>query len=435
MRKNVLAAYCMRVALVLAYAGSVLFLAACSGPWSSSLQATPTPQYAGGEPVLAQLQRLYRLAPSLASSMPKPISWSLAGYDGANTAAMEATALRGNIRWFFQTTGPVLSSPVVAGNLVLVNGGDGMLYALNRQRGMLQWRIAVGDALVAGTAAVADGIVYVAAQSHGFMALRLSDGSLLWQVDTRLPVRAAPQVVGSVLLVLAGANDLLCLDKTSGAEYWDFKSEDVLADFWPSQGQPAVSTLDGGLVFVALGASTEFNALHMQTGRKAWERTMDSRMVGAPVYDAADGLVFVATWAGSLYAMAARTGQLKWHLALAHAGLPGMGLGAGPALAGGRLFLATYQGQVKAIDVQHGTVIWSDRIGGVFLSAPIVRLAQQQAADVFVTNQTGTLLALYAKTGFPEWQVYLGELRSSPTLAQDELLVGAVSAHGLFALN
>ncbi len=400
-----------------------------------SVLPTPTPQYAGGEPVLTQLQRLYRPAPSLAPLIPDALSWSLPAHDAANTAAMEAAPLQGKIRWFFQTGGPVLSSAVVAGNLVLVNGGDGMLYALDLHSGVLRWRTAVGDALVAGTVAVADSTVYVATQGHGVMALRLRDGSMLWKVDTRLPVRAAPMVVDSVVLILAGANDLLCLDRTSGAEYWDFKSEDVLADFWPSQGQPAISTLAGGLVFVALGASTEFNALYMQTGRKAWERTMDSRMVGSPVYDASDGLVFAATWAGSLYAMDALSGHLKWRLTLAHAGSPGVGLGAGPAFADGKLFFATYQGQVKAVDARHGTLLWNYQAGGTFLSSPVVRLSQLSAADVFVANQNGNLQALNAKTGVLEWQTYLGELRSSPTLVQDELLVGVVSGRGLFALN
>jgi eukaryotic-like serine/threonine-protein kinase len=418
---------------------ALFLLAGCSVPWSSvpALTPTPTVQYAGGEPVLPRLQKLYHDAPAL---LPGNLtvaqqSWPLAGHDPANTFAAASVALKGVTRWFFQTPGPALTAPVVAGGLTLFNGGDGVLYAVNSQTGALQWRVPVGDTLVAGTPAVADSIVYVAAQGHGLMAINLRNGAILWKVDTQLPVRAAPVVVGSLLLVLAGANDLFCLNRQTGAEYWDFKSEDVFANFWPSQGQPAVTTADGGLVFVALGASTEFNALKATTGRKAWEYTVDSRMVGAPVYDAQLGLVFVATWLGHIYALNAATGLLKWRFDLPDAGALDYGFASGPALANGTLYIGDYQGQIFAINALTGKPRWSMNTGGSTLATPAVRLEGNTAADIYVANQDGNLEALSAATGQPEWHIYLGELRSAPVLSNGMLFVSSGGDHGLFALG
>lgn len=416
----------------------LLVLVGCSVPWNNSttIVPTPMPQFAGGEPVLPQLQKLYRDAPlPPGSDAISNQAWPLAGHDPANTSATVASPLQGAMRWFFQTPGPVLASPVVAAGLVLVNGGDGVFYAVDSRSGVLRWQASVGDTLVAGTAAVADGVVYVAAKGHGLMALNLSTGVPLWIVDTRLPVRAAPLVVGSLLFVPVGANDLLCLNRQSGAVYWEFKSEDVLADFWPTQGQPAITLDDGGLVFVALGASTEFNALHLRTGRKAWEQTMDSRMVGSPVYDAQLSLVFAATWSGHIYAMDINTGAVKWRFSLPGAGSVGVGLAAGPALANGTLFIGDYLGQVIALDAHTGKPLWTYQGSGAIVATPVVSLANNPQAEAYVTSQDGYLTALNAATGTLQWRIYLGELRSEPALAGNELFVGSIGDRGLFALN
>jgi len=369
--------------------------------------------------------------------------WPLAGHDPANTFAAPAAPVHGTIRWFFSTPGPVLASPVVANGLALINGGDGVLYAVDAHTGTLKWSAPVGDTLVAGTPAVAGDVVYVAARGHGLAALDLSTGATLWTVDTRSPVRAAPLVVGSLLFVAAGANDLLCLDRRTGAEYWEFKSEDAFGVFWPTQGQPAVTTDDGGRVFIALGASTEFNALNLRTGRKVWEQTVDTRMVGAPIYDGQLGLVFATTWSGHIYAMDARTGTVRWRFALPHAGAVGVGLGAGPALAAatGRpqgeplLIIGDYQGNVLALDARTGARRWTYRSSSAIVATPIIRLAHGLAVDAYVTSQGGSLIALDVATGALEWQIHLGELRAAPALAADELVVGSVGDHGLFALT
>src|SRR5258708_40222770 len=132
-------------------------LASCSVPWntSSAVVPTPTPQFAVGEPVLPQLQKLYRDAPLPAGGITgSDQSWPLAGHDPANTSAAVAPALRGVMLWFFQTPGPVLASPVAAAGLVLLNGGDGIFYDVDGHTGRLKWRGPVRDTLVSGTPAV-----------------------------------------------------------------------------------------------------------------------------------------------------------------------------------------------------------------------------------------------------------------------------------------
>src|SRR5258708_18043184 len=70
----------------------LLLLVGCSVPWNgkpSTVMPTPTPQFAGGEPVLPQLQKLYREAPLPSSDALTSATgfWLLAGHDAAHTSA------------------------------------------------------------------------------------------------------------------------------------------------------------------------------------------------------------------------------------------------------------------------------------------------------------------------------------------------------------
>jgi outer membrane protein assembly factor BamB len=158
-------------------------------------------------------------------------------------------------------------------------------------------------------------------------------------------------------------------------------------------------------------------------------------MVGSPVYDAQAGLIFVTTWSGHVYAMDARTGRVRWRFALPQAGSPGVGLAAGVALAGNTLFLGDDAGQVTALDAGTGRTRWIGQVPGAIPAAPVVRLGKNGVSDVYIADQNGNLTALNGASGTREWRIFLGELRSAPVLAGNELLIGSVADHGLFALS
>jgi outer membrane protein assembly factor BamB len=62
-------------------------------------------------------------------------------------------------------------------------------------------------------------------------------------------------------------------------------------------------------------------------------------------------------------------------------------------------------------------------------------MANGAGMDVYVANQDGNLTALNGINGAQEWQIYLGELRSTPVAVNGTLFVGSVGDHGLFALR
>ncbi|MEO6208303.1 MAG: PQQ-binding-like beta-propeller repeat protein, partial [Candidatus Limnocylindrales bacterium] len=102
---------------------------------------------------------------------------------------IHAVALAGSKElWSYQMLIPgPMGFPVVAGDVVLVNSRQeagepaGELYALDRTSGKLLWRFRGPSGLQITPGSVRDGILYAGTQAYGIYALRVADGSRVWQ--------------------------------------------------------------------------------------------------------------------------------------------------------------------------------------------------------------------------------------------------------------
>lgn len=411
-------------------------LAACSAnPFAPppSVQKTPIPLRAGGELVLPHSQMLLHLAPLPAPSDLQFNSgdWTLAGGDSASTRAVTLPSCCSQTfpspLWFASLGVPLLSEPVVGDNHIYALAADGFLHVLDIRTGIEQWRYPVGGELTTNGLALAHGLLYLAIAGHYLAALDANSGQERWRFDTKNEVRAAPFVIGPDVLVADGANSLVCLDALTGTEYWEFHSEDALAQFWPTRATPAYAA---GNVYVALGASNEFNALSLRTGRKVWESAVAERMTGGPALDVALGIVYIVTWSGRVVAYDMRTGKLRWHAFIAG------GSESSPALSlqNGLLYVGGFDGSLYALDAASGRVVWRANVGSSITTAPLVVQTGGQGW-LFVAGQAGSFFMLDAASGqqLRSWQ--LGELRASPIVAHNIIYQASLGDRGLFALR
>ena len=409
----------------------------CSAPSIAQQHATihpkPTVVMAGGEAVLPHSQIFFHDAPppTQADFQFGSDAWTLAGHDssGTRSVVMPSCCVTNSAipLWFAASSTPLLYAPVVGNGHIYLLAADGYLHVLNSRDGAEVWRVPLGGDLTANGLALAHGLLYVALDGHYVAALDANNGQVRWRFDTGGVVRAAPLVVGRILLVASGPNTLWCLDAITGEQYWVFHSEDALAQFWPTRTPPVVSN---GLVYVALGAANEFNALNLRTGRKVWESSVPERMTGGPVLDAALGLVYVLTWSGKLLAYAARTGALRWHSTL-----PG-GSESSPALDAQThtLYLGGFAGSLYAVNAENGQIIWQLATGSPVNASPLVVQGATQSR-VIAATQGGMCILVDAQSGqlLNSWN--LGELRAAPVVAQGVLYQASLGKQGLFALE
>ena len=141
------------------------------------------------------------------------------------------------------------------------------------------------------------------------------------------------------------------------------------------------------------------------------------------------GRLFIATFDGRMYAIDARTGLARWRFDTHRCAW------ASPAIAG-PLVVETFightcgadvpgrDGEVIAFSRRNGAIRWRRTIGPTE-SSPLV------AGDlVYVADWSGRVLALNARTGRTRWAFRAGgAIKGSPTLAGNRLYIGSYDGH------
>ena len=393
---------------------------------------TPAATLSAGEPILPYSQILLHDAPPpLASDYAiNSQDWTLGGYDASATRDVVTPDCCDALPvplWYQSLGMPLLEPPLESNGSLYLVASDGYLHVLNARNGLEQWHVAIGGELTSDGLALGHGLLYLAFDGHYLAALDARTGQARWRFDTVGSVRGVPLVIGRDVLVSSGANSLFCLDALTGEEYRVFHSEDTLAQFWPTRTMPVVAN---NIVYVALGASTEFNALNLRTGRKMWEVNLHERMTGGPLLDLALGVVYLVTWSGKVVALDMRSGAARWQYQMAS------GSQASPALdqQAGLVYNGDYGGNLYALDAATGQMRWHSYSGSSLNSAPLVVQTLRQTW-LAVAAQDGQLQLVDAHSGqqLAMWQ--LGELRAPPVVAQGLLYQVSLGDRGVFAFQ
>ena len=110
------------------------------------------------------------------------------------------------------------------------------------------------------------------------------------------------------------------------------------------------------------------HAVDAATGKLRWKRPGHGSVVGSAV---GAGRVVFTTRDGKLHSLNAATGQPSW---------PGVDLGAPvkspPIIVGSVAFAGNVKGEIKGIDLEAGSVAWSDKVRfGVEIVKPLAFMA------------------------------------------------------------
>lgn len=160
--------------------------------------------------------------------------------------------------------------------------------------------------------------------------------------------RATPVLAGDLLLSFNALDGLVAYDRDGGFERWRL---------------PIVNGIEGGASLIRdhlfFGASDgSFYAVHAKTGRVQWTYDAKSEVLGEPLVDGENALVYFVTSTNAVHALESDSGKVKWLYTRPDTSPLSIRGSGRPALANGRLFIGFNDGVLVSLDARTGRLGW-----------------------------------------------------------------------------
>ena len=289
---------------------------------------------------------------------------------------------RGKNAWVFQTRGAILASPALVGETLLVPGGDGVLYALNRFTGAPRWQTDIHEELTTSPT-ISEGRAFLMSSEQSITAVDVKDGKVIWKFHRDPPggftIRgdARPAVARGTVYAAFADGTVVALGPADGVARWTRQ---------------------------ASGPSGEY---------------LDVDSIEAPE---ADSRVYVASAKVGVIALDAANGEAVWTAALP---------GANHLLVDGPRVIAGGRGELQALDRRSGATIWKVALGrDRYPTQPVI-----MNGLVLVARDRGPLLGVDAQTGEPRGEFDPGSGFSQPVLALPGVAYIVSNGGALFSLG
>ncbi|MCA8954541.1 MAG: PQQ-binding-like beta-propeller repeat protein [Planctomycetes bacterium] len=313
------------------------------------------------------------------------------------------------LAWSFATGDAIVSSPVVAGELVFVGSSDQSVYAIERATGKKRWSFKTDD-MVDAPPLVHGGRVYVGSGDGSFFALDATTGKQLWKAQT------GDKIVGSANLhhdrdgatrIVVGSYDnrLYCFDPT-GKQLWRYETANHL------NGTPA---LEGGQAVFG-GCDAVLHMLSVRDGKRvrAVELDGDSHIAGSVAV--AGGKAYFGHHGNAFVCVDLGTGKTVWTYTCKNHGFL-----SSPAGGDDRVVLGGRDKRLHCARRSDGKPLWTFATKRKIDGSPLI------CGDKVVCGSgDGRLYVVRLADGKPVWQYECGRsISSSPAIAGGWIFIGA----------
>ncbi len=310
------------------------------------------------------------------------VPWPMYGYDPARTHLAAQFKLRPPYRkiWTLRVGNIIEFPPVVGYGQVFVNQFRGRFFVVDADTGKRRWRKHFHNC-AAASPVIGKDIVYQAymqpypcnrypRSQKGFVVAmlfrdkkgQLISGRILWRFHAGA-VESSPLLVNQRLYFGSWDHHVYALDvrgrKRKPRLMWRFEADDEV------NSSPAYA---GGVIYFGTNGGSVY-AVNARTGRLRWHAHSYSSFGREEFYatpTVAYGRVYIGNADGTLYAFGARTGHLLW---ARHAGTY---VYSAAAVWRKKVYVGTYDGKMKAFDAATGDTIWQRNAPAAIHGAPSV---------------------------------------------------------------
>ena len=300
--------------------------------------------------------------------------------------------------------------PAVQGGRVYVADTEGLVVALDSGSGKALWQRETGLPFSGGPEVDA-GHIILGSSDGDIVALSVRDGTALWNARVDSEILSVPRIAGSAVVVHTLDDSVYAFDIATGNQIWKYSYPAPILTLRGSStplivAESAIVGISGGKLVnleLATGLTLWETTVSPPHGRSELERIAD--IDADPVL--VDGIIYVATYNGDLAAIDLNSGAVLWRRELsAHAGL---------TAAAGMLYVTDSSDVVWAATPEDGTGTWKQEA---------LKYRHLTAPAVF-----GNLVVVGDLEGYVHWL----DRRDGRLVAQVEVADGPITARPLVA--
>ncbi|WP_075181491.1 outer membrane protein assembly factor BamB [Pantoea sp. 1.19] len=305
----------------------------------------------------------------------------------------------------------------------------GVVKALDASNGKEKWKVDLSEktgffsrnrsALLSGGLTVAGDKIYIGSERAQAYALNTGDGSIAWQTTVAGEALSRPVVSDGLVLIHTSNGILQGLDQNSGAVKWTVNLDMPALSL---RGESAPSTAFGAAIVG--GDNGRVSAVLMNQGQIIWQQRI-SQPSGATEIDRlsdvdttpviVNGVVYALAYNGNLTALDLRSGQILWKREI--------GSVRDLIVDGGRIFLVDQDDRVIGLSTDGGVTLWrqSDLLHRN-LTSPVLYNGYLVVGDAegylhWMNTEDGRFVA--------QQKVDSSGFQSEPVVASDKLVIQA----------
>lgn len=308
------------------------------------------------------------------------------GNQNGNIVALNINT--GKKKWIYKTRGSIFSSPAFAAKKIVLGSADGFVYALDT-KGKTVWKLKT-QGPVLGSALIDSGVVYIGGSDHCFQSIELSSGKPLWRsCILEGPVVSTPLLYDGKIIFGAWDKNLYALDKKNGQLQWKWNNGTAIRNFSPAACIPVAHN---GVVYV-VAPDRYISAIDATDGKTLW-RNHDAS-VRESIGISADGkYVYGKTMQDTIVAYATsrekQAAAWKMNCGFGYEHVPSM-----LVEKDGLVFFGTRNGVVYCIDPSRQKIIWAHKIDNSMINT--VRVINKN--QIIVSTMDGKVVFLESKNG------------------------------------
>ncbi|MDD2612810.1 MAG: PQQ-binding-like beta-propeller repeat protein, partial [Bacteroidales bacterium] len=257
--------------------------------------------------------------------------------------------------WEKQVNGSVYTTPLTAGDAVVVGSIDGELTAYYSKTGNIKWNLSLGKT-ISGNGRVKGNYLYIGADADLYK-INVENGKIIWKYSATGRLQAEPLILSNQVIFGAWDTYLYCLNKKNGTLNWKWSNGNSQILYSPGDVVPVANK---DVVYI-VAPDRYMTAINLKDGKTLW-RSNDFK-VRESIGISQDGkTIYAKTMNDSIIAV--HTSKDK--MSLAYALNAGYGYEHNPSPmieVNYIIYLGTCDGTLIAIDSKNHQIKWKHKCG------------------------------------------------------------------------